>query len=75
MNALSNAVNPSIGSRDIAEWVESRHDNMKRAIERLAEKGIIQLPPMEEVKNTSGQVWLTQKLRDAGVLKTREKAA
>lgn len=33
MNALSNAVNPSMGSRDIAEWVESRHNNVKRAID------------------------------------------
>ncbi|WP_425286325.1 phage antirepressor KilAC domain-containing protein [Candidatus Fukatsuia endosymbiont of Tuberolachnus salignus] len=55
MNPLSNAVNPSMGSREIAGLVESRHDNVKRAIERLVEKGIIRLPPMEEVKNQSDQ--------------------
>ena len=35
-------------SIEIAELVGSRHDNVKRAIERLAERGLIQLPPMED---------------------------
>lgn len=35
-------------SLEIAELVESRHDNVKRAIERLAEKSIIRLPPLED---------------------------
>lgn len=34
-------------SREIAKLVESRHDNVKRAIERLADKGIIRIPPTE----------------------------
>lgn len=37
-------------SLEIAELVQSRHDNVKRTIERLVEKGVIQLPPLEEVK-------------------------
>lgn len=45
----------TMSSREIAELVESRHDHVKRSIERLADKGIIQLPPMEEVKNHLGQ--------------------
>jgi len=38
-------------SREIADLVESRHDNVKRAIERLVEAGAITLPPTEEVPN------------------------
>lgn len=36
-------------SREIAELVESRHDDTKRAIERLAERGVIEFPPMAEI--------------------------
>ena len=36
-------------SRDIAELVESRHDDTKRSIERLAERGVIELPPLAEI--------------------------
>jgi len=39
-------------SREIAELVESRHDDVKRSIERLAERGVIALPPTAEVSNT-----------------------
>ena len=45
----------TMSSREIADLVESRHDHVKRSIERLAESGVIQLPPMEEVKNHLGQ--------------------
>lgn len=45
----------TMSSGDIADLVESRHDHVKRSIERLAERGIIQLPPMGEVKNHLGQ--------------------
>lgn len=37
-------------SREIAELVQSRHDNVRVTIERLAGKGVIQLPAMQEVK-------------------------
>ncbi len=46
----------TMSSREIAELVESRHDKVKQSIERLAEKGVIQLPPMGEVKNHRGQM-------------------
>jgi phage regulator Rha-like protein len=46
----------TMSSREISELVESRHDNVKRAIERLANAGVIKLPPLEEVKNQAGQV-------------------
>lgn len=45
----------TMSSQEIADLVESRHDSVKRAIERLAERGTIQLPPLEEVKNHLGQ--------------------
>ncbi|WP_369788344.1 phage antirepressor KilAC domain-containing protein [Rouxiella sp. WC2420] len=55
MNYLSNVVNPTMSSLDIADLVESRHDKVKQSIERLAARGTIQLPPMGEVKNHLGQ--------------------
>ena len=45
----------TMSSREIAELVDSRHDNVRRAIERLSNQNVIQLPPMEEVKNHLGQ--------------------
>lgn len=39
-------------SREIAELVEQRHDNVKRTMETLGEKGVISLPQIEEVSNT-----------------------
>lgn len=41
----------TMSSREIAELVDSRHDDVKRTIVRLAERGVIQLPPMADVKN------------------------
>ena len=46
----------TMSSREIADLVESRHDSVKRTIERLQDKGLIQLTPMVEVKNHLGQV-------------------
>jgi len=44
----------TMSSREIAELVEKRHDNVKRTIENLIEREII-LPQIEEVKNHLGQ--------------------
>lgn len=41
----------TMNSRDIADLVESRHDDVKRSIERLAQRGVITLPPLAEVSN------------------------
>lgn len=41
----------SMNSKEIAELVESRHDVVKKSVERLAERGVIQLPPLVEVEN------------------------
>ncbi|EAN3983152.1 DNA-binding protein [Salmonella enterica] len=40
--------------KEIAEVVKSRPDNVKRTIERLAESGVIQLPPMEVCGRING---------------------
>jgi phage regulator Rha-like protein len=51
---FSNSENVSratMSSQEIAELVVARHDSVKRTIERLADRGVIQLPPLVEVKN------------------------
>lgn len=40
-------------SQEIAALVNSRHDDVKRSIERLAERGAIELPPMAEIKTAT----------------------
>jgi anti-repressor protein len=55
MNALSTITKiteSTMTSREISDLVESRHDDVKRSIERLAERGVISLPPLAEVSNT-----------------------
>lgn len=42
----------SMTSQEIADLVESRHDDVKRSIERLAERGVIVQPPMADVPGT-----------------------
>ncbi|QUS39523.1 hypothetical protein RPMA_12275 [Tardiphaga alba] len=39
---------PTMSSREIAELVESRHDDVKRSIDRLVERGVIVQPPMAD---------------------------
>lgn len=41
----------TMSSREIAELVESRHDSVKRAIERLREKGLISFTPSVETSH------------------------
>lgn len=57
MNALMkpNDVPLTMTSLEIADLVESRHDNVKITIERLGARGVIQLPALQEVKNHLGQ--------------------
>ena len=38
-------------SQEIADLVQVRHDNVKRSVERLAESGVITLPPLEETSS------------------------
>ena len=45
----------TMSSQEIADLLEKRHDKVKQSIERLAERGTIQHPPLGEVKNHLGQ--------------------
>lgn len=47
-NITSDAV-LTMSSREIAELVEKRHDNVKRTIETLADRGVIKFPQSEEI--------------------------
>lgn len=46
----------TMSSREIAEPLEARHDSVRRTIDRLADRRVIQLPPMVEVRNHLGQM-------------------
>jgi hypothetical protein len=39
-----------------------RHDSVKRTIERLADKAVIELPPLVEYSTTNHQWWVYPKL-------------
>lgn len=54
MNSLIN-VPITMSSREIAELVDSRHDKVKQSIERLAERGVIGLPPLGEYLDKLGR--------------------
>lgn len=43
---------PTMTSREIAELVDSNHADVRRSIERLADRGVITLPPLAEVSNS-----------------------
>lgn len=45
---LTTEITATMTSREIADLVESRHDNVKRTIERLAAAGAIVQPPTED---------------------------
>lgn len=52
---FATGVEPTMSSREIAELVGSRHDDVKRSIVRLADRGVIGLPPMAEYLDTLGR--------------------
>lgn len=45
-----------MGSREIAELVEARHDSVKRTVERLADQGVIEFPPTVEIPTATKPV-------------------
>lgn len=51
MQLITQTSNLTMSSREIADLVECRHDSVKRAIERCAERRAITLPPLVEVSN------------------------
>jgi len=46
----------TMSSREIAEVVNSRHDSVKRAIERLTENGVISKPPLVDGEKSANGV-------------------
>jgi len=59
MNELMVVEGPSVkrmSSLEIAELVESRHDNVKTTIERLAARAVIELPAMQEIPTATKPV-------------------
>ncbi|RRN64671.1 phage antirepressor KilAC domain-containing protein [Caulobacter sp. 602-1] len=50
--AIGAAAEPTMSSREIADLVESRHDSVKRTVERLVERGVIVQPPMVDEPDT-----------------------
>jgi len=56
MNAMINGgVAATMTSQEIADLVESRHDSVKRTIERLSNQGVITFPPSVEKPSTGGR--------------------
>lgn len=68
---LNNQQQTVMTSREIADLVESRHDSVKRTIERLIESGVISRPPMVDgglaANHTVEQVYQVNK-RDSYVI-------
>lgn len=58
MNILAQQSTPlqSMTSLEIAELVDSRHDSVKRTIERLSDQDVIELPPTVEIKTATKPV-------------------
>lgn len=51
-------------SREIAELVEARPDSVKRAIERIAERGVFDIPPLVEYLDSLGRGGNTEYVLD-----------
>lgn len=50
----NNKANKTVmSSIDISQLVESRHDSVKRTVERLVNQGVIELPPLVEIKTAT----------------------
>lgn len=54
MNQIISSTKKTMTSQEIADLVGSRHDSVKRTIERLVEKSVIHIPPTVE-KPTGGR--------------------
>ncbi len=45
----------TMSSREIAELLGTRHDSVKRTVERLVERGVVGVPPLVEYHDTLGR--------------------
>ena len=59
MNLIQSNIQ-TMTSLEISDLVESRHDSVKRTIERLADSGAIKKPPMVEIKTATKPVSVFQ---------------
>ena len=50
---ISSSNQVTMNSQEIADLVEKRHDNVKRTIDLLADKGVIEFPQFEEIKTAT----------------------
>lgn len=50
---ISSSNQVTMNSQEIAGLVQSRHDVVKKSIERLASRGVIELPPVVEIKTAT----------------------
>lgn len=55
MNLMKNE-QLTMTSREMADLVEKRHDNVKRVIETLADQGVIEFPQIEEISTATKPV-------------------
>lgn len=54
MSTYINVLSPvTMSSREIADLVGSRHDSVKRTVERLAASAVIECPPLVDFKNAN----------------------
>lgn len=53
MELMTTEKDLTMSSLEIAEVVQSRHDDVKRSIKRLAKRGVIELPPTAEIKTAT----------------------
>lgn len=56
MNAISIQVALTMTSREMADLTEKRHDNVRRTIDTLAEKGVISQPQIEDGEKSANGV-------------------
>jgi|GEM_PF-1098910 len=54
--ALKDSFVKTMSSKQIADVVNSRHDSVKRTIERLAEKGVISQPPLVDGEKSANGI-------------------
>ena len=57
---IETITNLTMSSREIAELVESRHDSVKRCIERLSDKGLVSFTPAVETSHEADPAALAE---------------
>lgn len=55
MQIATIATTQTMSSREIAELVNSRHDSVKRTVDRCSQKGVFAIPPLVEYLDSAGR--------------------